>query len=296
MQSNRSLSSSAAAAVSLLAGVTLMPGNGNAQNSAPEEAQAIAEEAYIFLYPLITMDVTRKQLINSDPAKSPIGGPANTFNNVRAFPTADMRVVVRPNFDTLYSSAWLDLTEGPVVVSTEDTGGRYFLLPMLDMWTNVFAAPGKRTNGTSAAAFAVVPPGWTGALPDNVGRIQAGTPHVWVIGRTMTAGPKDYAAVHKVQDGFKITMLEDWGRTPRAITAKIDLSVDIKTPPLDQVNNMPALDYFTYGAELMKTNPPQDTDWSTVARIKRIGLEPGKSFDSGKVSADVLAARPRRTD
>src|SRR5262245_55025872 len=72
-----------------------------------EEAQAIAQEAYIYLYPLITMDVTRKQLINLDPKASPLGGPANAFTHIRAFPDANMRAVVRPNFDTLYSSGWI---------------------------------------------------------------------------------------------------------------------------------------------------------------------------------------------
>ncbi|MGB8107652.1 MAG: DUF1254 domain-containing protein, partial [Pseudolabrys sp.] len=105
------------------------------------DAQAIAAEAYLYFYPLVSMDVTRKQLINTEPSKG-LGGPMNTFDNIPAFPTADVRAVVRPNFDTLYSSGWVDLTREPMVISVPDTGGRYYLLPMLDMWTDVFASPG----------------------------------------------------------------------------------------------------------------------------------------------------------
>jgi hypothetical protein len=253
------------------------------------EAQAIAEEAYVYFYPLILMDLTRRQMINADPRTNPTGGPPNAFTHVRTFPPADIRAVVRPNFDTLYSLAWLDLSDGPVVVSTADTGGRYFMLPMLDMWTDVFAVPGKRTNGTGAADFAIVPPGWSGTLPAGLERINAPTPHVWIIGRTQTNGAKDYEAVNKVQDGFRVTLLADWGKTPRKPEQKIDPSVDTKTEPLRQVNAMAPLEYFKYGAELMKQHPPHATDWSINARMKRIGLEPGKSFDGSKVSADALA-------
>ncbi len=252
-----------------------------------DDALTIAEQAYIYLYPLITMDVTRKQALNLDPRVNPMGGPPNTFSHIRAFPHADFRSVVRPNFDTLYSSAWLDLSGGPVIVSTADTGGRYFLLPMLDMWTDVFAVPGKRTNGTAAANFAIVPPGWVGNLPRGVERIQAPTRHVWIIGRTQTNGVKDYPAVHKVQDGYKITLLADWGKTPRKIVQKIDPSVDTKTEPLRLVNNMPAVDYFRYGTELMKLHPPHVTDWSTLARMRRIGLAPGQ-FDASKTTPEIL--------
>jgi hypothetical protein len=270
----------------LLILVTQNPGT--AQTASAEDAELIAQEAYIYLYPLITMDVTRKQSININPKDNPIGGPANTFSHVRAFPTAEFRTVVRPNFDTLYSSAWLDLTNGPVVVSTADTNGRYFLLPMLDMWSDVFAVPGKRTNGTGAAAFAIVPPGWSGNLPKDVERIDASTPFVWIIGRTQTNGPKDYDAVHKIQDGYKIALLADWKKPPRKPEQKIDPSVDTKTAPLKLVNGMTATEYFSYGTQLMKRNPPHGTDWSILARMKRIGLEPGK-FDSSKASADAVA-------
>jgi hypothetical protein len=188
----------------------------------------------------------------------------------------------------LYSSAWLDLTNGPVIVSNEDTGGRYFLLPMIDLWTDVFAVPGKRTSGTGAANYALVPPGWQGKLPKDVERIDAPTRWVWIIGRTQTNGPKDYDAVHKVQDGYKITLLADWGKPPRPVVQKIDPSADTKTEPLKQVNEMPPLQYFKYGAALMKENPPHLTDWSLLARMRRIGFEPGKDFDSSKVDTGVL--------
>lgn len=246
----------------------------------PEEAHDIGVEAYVYFYPLVSMDVTRRVTTNVPPDVSPGFGPMNHFNNFKTYPTADMRTVVRPNFDTLYSSGWLDLTKEPMIVSAPDTDGRYYLLPMIDMWTNVFAVPGKRTSGTAPGQWAIVPPGWTGVLPDEVSRIDAPTPYVWIIGRTQTNGPKDYDAVHKIMDGYTITPLSQWGKPPAPVqAAATDPDVDMKTPPLDQVNNMAPLDYFKYAAELMKRNPPHATDWSTIARLRRIGIAPGESFD-----------------
>jgi hypothetical protein len=255
-----------------------------------EEAHAIGVDAYLYFYSLITMDVTRKQLTNQEPTPGGIGGPMNRFANVGAFPTADMRVVVRPNFDTLYSSGWLDLTKEPMVVSVPDTGGRYFLLPMLDMWTDVFASPGWRTTGTGAGNFLVTPPGWSGTVPADFIRIDAPTPYVWIIGRTKTDGPADYDAVHKVQDGYKITPLSQWGKAPMPVEVKIDPSVDMKTPPKIQVDTMPADKYFAYAAELLKLQPPHITDQPIIARLKRIGFEVGKSFDVDKLDPDVQEA------
>src|SRR5262249_7782305 len=157
--------------------------------------------------------------------------PMNTFANIPEFPPANFKGVVRPNFDTRYSSGWLDLTNEPMIVSVPDTGGRYYLLPMLDMWTDVFASPAWRTTGTQARTFAVVPPGWRGEIPSDFQRIDAPTPSVWIIGRTKTDGPSDYDAVHKIQAGYKITPLSAWGKEPAPVqVVKIDPTVDMKTP------------------------------------------------------------------
>jgi hypothetical protein len=147
-----------------------------------DEAQAIGIEAYLYFYALVSMDITRRVATNLPPGKMPGFGPHNMFHSFREYPAGDFKSVVRPNFDTLYSSAFLDLTDGPVVVSVPDTGGRYYLLPMLDMWTDVFASPGWRTTGTQAADYLVTPPGWSRAVPSGMTRISAPTPYVWIIG------------------------------------------------------------------------------------------------------------------
>lgn len=280
----------------LLAGLSLVaalatPAVGQTAAAKPsaEEAQAIAVEAYVYFYPLVTMDITRRQFTNSPPG-SAIGGPMNSFVNVPVFPPADMKAVVRPNFDTLYSSAWLDLTGEPLVISAPDTGGRYYLLPMLDMWSDVFAAPGWRTTGTQAGNFLLVPPGWTGAVPAEFTRIDAPTPYVWLIGRTKTDGPPDYDAVHKIQAGYRITPLSEWGRPAKPVESTIDPSVDVKTPPKIQVDTMPAAKYFAYAAELIKLHPPHVTDQPIIARMRRIGIEAGSSFDISKLDPAVAKA------
>jgi hypothetical protein len=218
------------------------------------------------------------------------------FAHARSFPTADFKAVVRPNFDTLYSSAWLDLRNGPIVIgSPDDPDGRYFELPMYDMWTDAFAAPGQRTSGTGAALWGLVPPGWTGSLPEGVGRIDAPTPVVWVIGRTQTNGPADYPTVHAFQDSMTLTPLEHWGGTGETPTppSAIDPSVDMETPPLDQVNAMDAATYFDLALELLTVHPAHLTDSPITMRMDRVGLVAGAKFaDLDPVVRDALADVP----
>ena len=260
-----------------------------------QQAHAIGVDAYLYFYPLVSVGITRKVATNVEPGKIPGFGPANMFHSFAAFPGADNKTVVRFNFDTLYSSAFLDMTKEPVIVSAPNTDGRYYLLPMLDAWTDVFASPGWRTTGTQAGNFLITPPGWSGDVPEGMTRISAPTPHVWIIGRTKTDGPPDYDAVHKIQAGYKVTPLSQWGKQPVPPTVTTDPSVDMKTPPKVQVDTMPAGKYFAYAAELLKVNPPHITDEPMIAQLKKIGIEPGKSFDldnADPVVQRALASAP----
>jgi hypothetical protein len=243
----------------------------------PGEAEEIAVEAYTYAYPLVLMDVSRRVMTNV--AAATPGGPApmNQFRHRRTFPDATYTDVVRPNADTLYSTLWFDVTGEPLVIRLPDSGGRYYLLQMLDLWTDVFACPGKRTTGTGPQVYAVVGPRWEGKLPDGVEMIRAPTGTGWMIGRTQTNGPGDFAYVHKFQAGITATPLSAWGRDYTPPRGKVDPSV-AKDPPVEQVAKMGAAEFFTRFADLTKDNPPHGNDYPVLARLRRLGLEPGRPF------------------
>jgi hypothetical protein len=236
------------------------------------------------------MDVSMRQSTNVPDGKTvPLRAPINQFAHARTYPRAEDRDVVRYNFDTLYSPAWIDLAPEPIVLSVPDTGGRYYLMPMLDMWTDVFSVVGSRTTGTKAGDYALVAPGWNGTLPDGMTRIVAPTSTIWILGRTQTNGPADYDNVHKVQDGYKLTPLSQWGKDyVPPVSMPTDPAVDNKTPPLVQVNKMDGVAVLGRLAELMAKYPPHSNDYPIVFRMRRIGLEPGKPFDASKLDPALV--------
>ncbi|MEO5878442.1 MAG: DUF1254 domain-containing protein, partial [Streptosporangiaceae bacterium] len=226
------------------------------------DVRSLAVDVYQYAYPLVVMDLTRRQMTNVPDAHTvSMRAPVNQFAHVRAHPSGEAREVVRFNFDTLYSFAWLDVGDEPVIVSVPEEKERYYLVPMLDMWTDVFAVPGTRTTGGHAGDFAVAAPGWEGELPDGVELLRAPTPLVWIMGRTQANGPADYPNVHPFQDSFRLTPLSRWGHaySPPAEVAT-DPNVDEVTPPVVQANSMTGMEFFTRFARLLKTHPPHFND------------------------------------
>lgn len=269
----------------------VLASHASAQAPSEQNVREIAREAFQYAYPIVLMDATMRQTTAVPNATAVRGrAPINQFAYFRTYPAADAKDVVRFNFDTLYSFAWADLSKGPMVLSVPDAGGRYYLVPSLDMWTDVFASVGSRTTGTKAGHFAYVAPGWKGKLPAGVQRIEAPTSMIWIMGRVQTNGPSDYTNVHKIQDGLKLTPLDRWGKNyaPPA-TSPVDASVDTKTPPLAQVEKMTGVEFFKRFAELMKKYPPHANDYPMLFRMRALGLEPGQSWDSSKLDAKTTA-------
>jgi hypothetical protein len=245
----------------------------------------VASDAYVYGYPLVTMEMTRRVMTN---VAGPEGtrGPMGQIIKARSYPDAAFRDVTAPNADTLYTTSFFDVGDEAWVLSVPDMNGRYFLLPFLDAWTNVFAVPGSRTTGTGAQTFVISGPGWSGDVPANMTQLKSPTAMVWLLGRIYCTGtPEDYTAVHALQDAFKLQPLSAWGKDTTPPAGKVDPAIDMKTPVRDQVNRLSTSEYFTLLADLMKRNPPAPADAPALERFKAIGLVPGQDFDSKSLDA-----------
>ena len=187
-----------------------------------KEALETGVEAYIYGYPLVTMEMTRRVMTN---VEKPEGtrAPMGKLLRARTYPNAKYRDVTAPNADTLYTTGWMDVGKEPWVLTLPDAQDRYYLMPMLDGWTDVFQVPGKRTTGTGPQKYAITGPGWKGTLPAGVTEYKSPTAIVWLLGRIYCTGtPEDYAAVHKMQDEISIVPLSSYGKPYTPPAGKVD--------------------------------------------------------------------------
>jgi len=269
---------------------------GGAKSPGVEQAVSDAVDAYVYGYPLVTMDMTRKVMTNvATPGVA--AAPMGQLLKLRQYPAVDNHAVTAPNADTLYTTTWIDVSKEPWVFSIPDMGDRYYLMPMLDGWTDVFQVPGKRTTGGKAQKYLISGPGWSGTVPEGVTEYKSPTGLVWILGRIYCTGtPEDYAKVHALQDKFSIVPLSSYGKPYTPVPAEVDNALDMKTAVRDQVDALGVDEYFTYLARLMKTNPPTAADAPMVAKMAKIGLVPGQDYDASKLGAfdkEAIKAVPK---
>jgi hypothetical protein len=256
-----------------------------------EDAAKIATDVYVYGYPLVTMELTRRSFTNVATA-SPTNAPMGQFANMLTYPAVDDHRVTAPNADTLYSTAWLDVSKEPYVLSIPDMHGRYFLMPMLDGFTNVFHVPGKRTTGTGAQKYLISGPGWNGTVPAGVTHYKSPTGLVWILGRIYCTGtPADYAAVHAVQAQLSLVPLSSYGKAYTPPAGTVDPSLNQPGGVRDQVEAMTPAQYFSLLGDLLKTNRPEmPQDTAIVAEMKQLGLTPGQSWDVSGLAQSAQSA------
>lgn len=200
-------------------------------------------KAYVYGFPLIMMDLTREAAAAATAGE--ITAPPNRFSVMTHYPDASFRAVTRTGLDTLFAVAWADLDEEPLVLSVPDTGGRYYVIALFDMWSNVFASIGNRTTGTAAAHFLIAGPGWQGTPPPDIAETyRSPTRYVWVNGQMQADGPEECAAVTALQKQYTLTPLSAWGQ-PWSPPAEGPAPADTGTaPPLERVQAMGAGAFF----------------------------------------------------
>lgn len=266
--------------------------------SAPTSLQALAEEAVVYTYPLYEMARMRAA---TSPKRTEAGAQApegqrwcNVFTHSRQLLRAGASRVVTPNNDTLYTNTWLDLGAGPLVIDVPDTAGRYYVLGLLDFYTNPFAHIGQRLTGTAARSFVITPPGWQGELPatfDAPGaRIEAPTRWLWVIGRILVDGPQDVAAVNRLQDGFIVRPLANWMAGRPAAPQAFGPACDPKAPA-------EAEHFAAQVNAALRDNPPPVPEATLLARFAPVGIGPDASALSAAqrdaLTAALAAVLPR---
>jgi hypothetical protein len=240
------------------------------------EVKRLAAEVYIYAFPLVLTDVTR--------AVDTVREPNNTFEHRRTLTDASSATAVNPNADFLYSQAWLDLSKEPMVLTVPDARGHYYLVALLDAWTNVAGSFGKRTLGDEKGDLAIVGPRWKGTLPGGVSEVKSPTELAWLFGRFRPNDRNDLAAATKLQDLVKIVPLSQFGkRGGKAAPPAGGANVDTKTAPRDQVAAMDAATFYSRVAMLLPGNPPAKEDAPMVEKMKKLGLVAGKPFDMSKL-------------
>lgn len=277
-------------AILICLGIAANSASQPANDVKPVDLDGIAVEAYVYAYPLLTVELTRRRLTN---VIAPEGtqAPMGQFAKLRKYPDASYTDVTAPNADTLYTYAYLDVAKEPWAITLPDLKGRYAVFAIFDGWTTVFANPGKRTTGTGAQTFAITGPGWKGALPPGVKEYKSATSVILFDGKIYCTGTaEDYKQVHALQDKITAVPLSSYGKPYTPVPGRIDPTVNMKKLVRDQVNSMEGGAYFKLFAELLKTNQPYAEDAPMVAKLGKLGIVPGKDFDFASLDPAVTKA------
>lgn len=228
----------------------------------------IAAEGYIYGFPIVLMDETRDAFVGAH-RDCENGADINTFRHVYDIPDPDFRAVVRPNVDTLYSSAMLNLRQSPVLLDMPAVEDRYVLMALLDSWTNNFAGLGTQSHGSEEGRYFIVGPNWYGDVPQGYELVTSPTEFVWIIGRTEILDGEPLAAVNQIQDQYQLRPYLDREkeRTPR-------IECKQREQPEEVVKNLSPVEFFSRLHQLLLKFPTTAFDEDMIEKLASINVGP----------------------
>lgn len=250
-------------------------------NPLDQESYILAVDAYLWGSTLVRMENIARQYTDVSKPQSDTSyrAPLNQFGHARRLPTDQDADMPTANRDTLYSSAVVDLSQGPVILSTPAVTDRYFVINMFDMWHNLFQYVGTRaTGGAIAKNFMMVPPGWQGQAPQDVEVVESPTTKVWLWGRTQIFDEQDYDKIHAIQDQYKLTSLSEYtGGKPTEVQPLPKAPGDPNDP----------LYFYQQLGDYLKANPVEERQQAILGQFKKIGIsengfDPSVLTDSAK--------------
>ncbi|WP_077045422.1 DUF1254 domain-containing protein [Pseudomonas sp. KK4] len=251
----------------------------------PEQARAIAKEAYLYGFPVVEMYKTLyTQAVDKNSAN--FKAPFNRIGNTAKAFTAKDTAFVTPNADTPYSFVWMDLRAEPLVLTLPPIEEhRYYSVQLIDAYTQNFAYLGTRSTGNNGGHFMIAGPNWQGQQPVNIDRLlRSETNIAYALYRTQLFDEKDLAKVKQIQSGYKVQTLSQYDKRPAPPAApKIDWP-----KPAPTMSDTP--DLFRYLNFMLAFAPAQDVEKDLLARFKTIGIEAGKPFNLTQLSADQRQA------
>ena len=251
----------------------------------PQEARQIAEEAYIFAYPML--DNYKMLFVMAIYKGSPAyEAPVNQFVNVAELHGPEYTAIVRPNTDTFYSGVWLDLRAEPIVLQVPAVQApRYYAFQLIDLYTHNFDYIGSRTTGFEAGAYLIAGPEWAGEKPSEINKvIRSESKFVMALARTQVFGSDDVDNVKAIQQKYKATPLSEYlgMDAPPALTA-----VDF---PIWNPEKVKSADFVGYLNFLLGQLEPHPSEAEILKRFAKIGIGPGLAFDPANLDPETLAA------
>jgi hypothetical protein len=240
-----------------------------------EYAYSLGMAAYSYTFPYLYMSQLRWMWTTQprDPLNIPYMA-LNHFWHATHLTNAEYRDGGSPNNDTLYSTAWVNVSEEPVILSHPDMGDRYFTFQLADYTADNFAYVGQRATGSAAGHFAIVGPDFKGKLPAGVLALPpAPLPWVLIAGRTLVDGEQDLPNVHALQKQYRLTPLSYWGKPESELPASRDIWAPY-SPKLDPLASWRTIN------RAMTESPPLESESAILALLAEVHIGPGQDIDT----------------